>query len=190
MAMRKAHGNGTSALVRVETLPVDELPLGVQGEPVENARGERRPDGTFAPGARTMQAAGGHATKGKSRLAARLGLRVLSADAPFAPYSRSASVFRRAQCAELARTVGGGMCGPAPSSIVASAALMLAWSRYFSDVAATNGDPDLVVKAARLADQSRQALLTAHELAAREAESRQSRTPNSPLAALRAAAKG
>jgi hypothetical protein len=172
VTLRQAHGNGAGALVRVETAPADELPLGVQAQPHASARDERTPDGRFLPGARTVQAAGGAATRGKSRLAAKLGLAKLADDAAFAPYSRSASVFRRAQCAELARTVGGGVCGPGPSSIVASAALMLAWSRYLSDLAAAGGDPDLVTRSARLADQSRQALLTAHELCAREAEAR------------------
>jgi hypothetical protein len=55
---------------------------------------------------------------------------------------------------------------------VASAALALAWSRYFSDVAAKNGDAELAVKAVKLGDSSRQALLTAHELCAREAQAR------------------
>jgi hypothetical protein len=55
---------------------------------------------------------------------------------------------------------------------VASAALALAWSRYFSDVAARTGDAELAVKAVRLGDSSRQALLTAHELCAREAQAR------------------
>jgi hypothetical protein len=79
------------------------------------------------------------------------------------------------------------MCGPGPSSIVASAALMLAWSRYFSDKAATTEDADLVIRSARLADQSRQALLTAHELCAREAEARKQTDARGtdPLAAFR-----
>jgi hypothetical protein len=116
--------------------------------------------------------AGGRATSGKSRLASRLGLRHVPDDAAFAPYKRAASSFRRAQCGSLASAVGGGYCGPAPSSMVASAALQLAWSRYFSDVAAGGGDPELALTASRLADASRQNLLAAHELCAREAKAR------------------
>ncbi len=83
--------------------------------------------------------------------------------------------------------MGGGVCGPAPSSIVASAALALAWSRYLSDVAATEGDADLAVRAIRLGDSSRQALLTAHELCAREAEARRAnRPPGEAQAEMRA----
>ena len=81
-------------------------------------------------------------------------------------------MFRRVQCAELARTVGGGVCGPGPSSIVASAALALAWSRYFSDLAATTGDAELAMRSARLGEVSRQHLLASHELVAREATAR------------------
>ena len=147
MTLRKAHGSGAAALVRVETLPADELPLGVQAPPQASARKERRPNGTFAPGARTIQASGGRATRGKSKLTARLGLANLPEGNAFAPYRRAATKFRRVQCAELARIVGGGVCGPAPSSIVASAALALAWSRYFSDQAAVSGDSELAVRA-------------------------------------------
>jgi hypothetical protein len=172
MAWRSAHGSGSAALVRIETAPANEQPLGVQAITLESAGGERRPDGTFAPGARTAQQAGGLATRGKTRLAAKLGLARLSDDTAFAPYRRAATTFRRVQCAELARTVGGGVCGPGPSSIVASAALALAWSRYLSDVAAQSGDGELAVRAVRLGDASRQSLLTAHELCAREAKGR------------------
>jgi hypothetical protein len=157
----------------------------VQADEQASAGHERRPDGTFAPGARAAQSAGGKATKGKTRLAAKLGLATLPEGTAFAPYRASAATFRRVQCAELAKTVGGGVCGPGPSSIVASAALALAWSRYLSDVAATNGDPELALRAVRLGDASRQALLTAFELCAREAEARRKTTgPADPLEAF------
>lgn len=177
MALRSAHGTGIDALLRAETAPVDELPLGVQAPPQASAGGERRADGTFARGARTVQASGGRATAGKSRLTARLGLAKLPDGASFRPYRAAAASFRRAQCASLASTVGGGYCGPAPSSIVASAALALAWSRWASDEAAREGDVELAAKALRMADTSRQMLLTAHELCAREAAAR----PRSPV---------
>lgn len=171
MTLRKAHGAGSSALVRVETAPVDELPVGVPASAREASPNERGTRGRFAHGNR-IAVDGGKATAGKTRLAAKLGLSKLAEDADFAPYRRAASSFRRAQCAELARVVGGGVCGPAPSSVVASAALALAWSRYFSDKAAATGDADYAIKSAQLADKSRQHLLTAHELAAREATAR------------------
>lgn len=188
MTLRRAHGRGAKALLRAETMPADELPLGVQAPPQESAREERRPDGRWARGARTAQSAGGRATRGKSRLAARLGLSSLPDDSGLRTYMASAATYRRVQCAELARTVGGGVCGPAPASIVASAALALAWSRYLSDRAALTGDPELATRAIGLADRSRTMLLTAHELCAREAEARQAR-PMSPEEWTRLAAE-
>jgi hypothetical protein len=171
MSLRSGHGNGRGT-PHVEVLPPDELPEGVQAPPLASARGERRPDGTFAPGARTAQSAGGLATRGKSKLTARLGLTTLAEGDAFAPYRRAAATFRRVQCAELARAVGGGVCGPGPSSVVASAALALAWSRYLSDQAAATGDPELAMRSARLGETSRQHLLAAHELCAKEALAR------------------
>jgi hypothetical protein len=55
---------------------------------------------------------------------------------------------------------------------VASASLALAWSRYLGDLAAEKGDSELAMKAARLGEVSRQHLLGAHELCAREAKAR------------------
>jgi hypothetical protein len=68
--------------------------------------------------------------------------------------------------------------------VVASAALALAWSRYLSDQAAATGDPELAMRSARLGETSRQHLLAAHELCAREASARP-RAPIDPLAAWR-----
>lgn len=170
MTMRTGHGNG-AGVPRVEVLPVDELPAGVPAEARVESPRDRGEAGRFAPG-NALARAGGHARKGKTRLADRLGLRALAVGADFGPYKASAVSFRRAQCAELARNVGGGVCGPAPSSFVASAALQLAWSRYFSDKAAETGDPDLALHASRLSNDSRQNLLAAHELCALEAKAR------------------
>jgi hypothetical protein len=164
------------------------LPDGVPADARIESPNDRGDGGRFAPG-NSLAVKGGHAKRGKAKLTARLGLARLPDSAPFAAYAKSAATFRRVQCAELARTVGGGVCGPGPSSIIASAALALAWSRHFSDLAATTGDHELAMKAIRLGDQSRQALLTAHELCAREAEARP-RGPIDPLAAWRDPPKG
>jgi hypothetical protein len=83
--------------------------------------------------------------------------------------------------------VGGGYCGPAASTIVASAALALAWSRFFSDKAAKTGDADLAMRSARLGETSRQHLLAAWEVCAKEAQSRPKKAPDL-LGAFRAAA--
>jgi hypothetical protein len=54
-------------------------------------------------------------------------------------------------------------------------------SRYLSDRAAATGDPELAMRSARLGETSRQHLLAAHELCAREAEARP-KAPIDPLA--------
>jgi hypothetical protein len=171
MALRTAHGTGAAALARAETAPANELPEGMPADADQESRAAAVERGRFAPGNR-RSVLGGRAKRGKARLSARLGLSELPEGSAFLPYKRAAATFRRVQCAELARTVGGGVCGPGPSSIVASAALALAWSRYLSDCAAAEGDPELAVRAIRMGEASRQSLLTAHELAAREAAAR------------------
>ena len=174
--LRTAHGARAGNLLCVEVSPPDELPTGVPDpNPVHAGPADQGADGRFRPGNR-LSARGGRAKAGKVGLSSRLGLAELAHDATFAPYRRLAVSFRRAQCQSLAQTVGGGYCGPGPSSIVASAALALAWSRYLSDKAITTGDNDLAMKASSLAERSRTALLTAHELCAREAAARPKRS--------------
>ena len=168
MAYRKAHGNGADALARVETAPADELPDGVPAEPVPDHDPET---GRFVPGNRTAEK-GGRARGEAYKLARVLGFAKLDKDHPFRPYSKLAREWRDDHAAEVSLMIGGGKLSPGVNSIIASAALTLAGSRYLHDQAAHSGDPKLFAQAARLADQSRQALLTAHELAAREAKAR------------------
>lgn len=157
-------------------MPADEAMLGVPAPPQEDAGKERGKNGTFVRGAKVMQSAGGKACSGRSYLTSRLGMAGLPENAPFMPYRISASGFRKRQCAELAKTVGGGMCGPGPSSIVVLASIALAWSRYFSDLAAKTkkikDQMDYVTRSVRYGETSRQHLLAAHELCAREALAR------------------
>jgi hypothetical protein len=175
MALRSGHGNGAGQ-PRIEVLPVDELPAGLPASAGSDSPTDRGQGGRFAPGNK-IASAGGHARAGKTRLADRLGLATLPAGNAFAPYRASAVTFRRAQCATLAATVGGGVCGAAPSSLIATAALQLAWSRFLSDRAALTGDPSLAMTASRLGDASRQSLLAAHELCAREGQARAAAAP-------------
>ena len=174
MALRAGHGTGAGS-PRVEVLPPDELPEGMPADARAPSPSDRGAGGRFARG-NGLARRGGKAKRGKSRLTARLGLATLPDGSAFAPYRRAAATFRRVQCAELARNVGNGVCGPGPSSVIASAALALAWSRYFSDAAAASGDPEfameLAMRSARLGETSRQHLLAAHELCAREAQNR------------------
>lgn len=174
MSLRRSHGAAYPEVARV-----DELPAGVPTPAVTASPDDHDERGKFAKG-NSMARLGGQARKGKTRLAERLGLKSAPDAAAFRPYKAAAVSFRRAQCNELARVVGGGVCGPGPSSLVASAALQLAWSRYLADKATAEGDADLAIKASKLADASRQNLLAAHELCALEAKARASSPIASP----------
>jgi len=165
MALRTGHGQGAGS-PRVEVLPADELPEGVTGPALDERTADRDAAGRWQSGARSAQSAGGSATRESTRLARRLSLGEAFADARFEPYARAARAFRRQHVTSLARSVGGGHCGSAPASIIASAALQLAGSRFAFEVL---GD---MVLGSRLANDSRQNLLAAHELCAREAQAR------------------
>jgi hypothetical protein len=188
MALRTGHGTGAGQ-PRIEVLPPDELPIGVAGRELEESSTERSERGLFLAGSTTAQSKGGRARAGQTRLARRLGLADMTASEEFKPYKKAGADFRRCQVASLARTVGGGICGPAAASMVATAAWQLAASRYLFDLAAalagtlrdevegTNGaisiqSSEFMTLASKLGNDSRQNLLAAHELCAREAESR------------------
>lgn len=169
MTLRTGHGNG-AGVPRIEVLPVDELPAGVPGHARPESPGDRDERGLFARGNK-LSVEGGRSKAGQTRLAHRLRLGDSFADPRFEPYARSAVAFRRAQITTIAASVGGGTCGPAPSSMVASAALQLAGSRFAFEIL---GDMQL---GSRLANDSRQNLLAAHEIAAKEATARQATSP-------------
>lgn len=173
--LRPAHGTARDygALLAVETAPADELPEGVPDEPGR----DRDPlTGRFRPRNR-LAAQGGRGRGAALSLARLLGFLELPDDHRFARYHRLAREWREAQAVSLAATVGGGILSPGVSSIIASAALALAASRYLYDQGAESGDAKLLGQGARLADQSRTSLLTAHELCAREAQARKADAP-------------
>jgi hypothetical protein len=151
--------------VHPEVARARELPAGVPAPARAPSPTDRGELGRFA-GGNTLATEGGRARAGHTRLARRVALGDSFADPRFELYARAARAFRRAHVTALARSVGGGHCGPGPSSIVASAALQLAGSRFAFEVL---GDLAL---GSRLADSSRQNLLAAHELCAREAAAR------------------
>ena len=175
MALRNGHGSGRG-MPRIEVLPVDELPTGTPApQRTTQAVIRRTPDGRTADvaSAKALGALGGAKAKGQSRLARRLGLRELPANAPFAPYYRSAVAFRRFQVSRLAMGVGAGQCGAAPAAIIGTASWQLAASRYVFDlVAAGELGVDALKLASQLGNDARQNMLAGHELAAKEAASR------------------
>jgi hypothetical protein len=127
---------------------------------------------------------GGLAKAESRQMRQLMGLRELPDDHPYQPYMRMAREWRDAHVSELARTVGGGVCGPGPMSIVSTAALQLGASRYLGDRGAEQGDAKTLLEASRLADASRQNLLAAHELCAREATARDRAAPADVHAAV------
>lgn len=179
MTLRTGHGTG-SGVPRVEVLPVDELPAGVPG--AGRTPAARDASGKFLPGPGTSELAreGAKAKAEAVQLAQLLGLWEPPEGHEFAPYTRLAREWRDAHTAQLAAAVGGGRVGPGPASIVSSAALQLAASRFLSDLGAKTGDAKMLLDASRLADASRQNLLAAHELAAKEALARPQKPHDTP----------
>lgn len=98
-------------------------------------------------------------------------------------YLDQAEKFRRHQCRQLAMQ-SGGRCGAAPSSMVASAALQLAMSRFMFDRGCAQDDMAMVKMASGLANDSRQNLLAAYELALRECQARAMYAVSDPHLAL------
>lgn len=173
MALRKGHGKG-AGVPRIEVLPPDELPdpLPAVADPLA-----RRDDGTIADSltARALGARGGLAKASKRQLLQGLGLAELAEADPFKRYWNYGEDFVKAHLIELAR-VCGGFVGPGPGSIVGTAGVQLAASRFYSDQGAKTGNPKMHEIASKLGDSSRQNLMAAYELARREGESRKDTT--------------
>ena len=160
--------------LRPMVAPLDELPAPMAAVAVP---ANRRPNGTFADSetARANGARGGRARAGRARLVSALGLSALADDAAFKPDRDAGDAWVREHLERLAMQVGAPGPGPGPSSIIVSAGVQLAASRFLSDKAAATGDAKLFQLASQLANDSRQNLLAAFELAVREAKARKER---------------
>jgi len=158
---------------RIETRPFDEIPAPVPAVEADVSGLARRQNGTSADSesAKKLGSLGGRAKATKVRFARSMGLLGYLENPDFEPFRKEAEAFRRFHCAELAKKAGG-VCDSGPSSIVASAALALAASRFLYAKAARTGETDLFVSAARLADSSKQALAMAREMAIADAKAR------------------
>ena len=193
MALRTAHGTARAggASVVVEVPPADELrPFQAQGQTQPSAPfgGRRNAFKRGSEQAKRAGAKGGASRANKAALRAqlsKLGLGDLATAPEFTTYITEAEDFRSAQAAELAE-LAGGMCGVGPSSMVATAALQLAGSRYLFVIAGREKDAELAVKifarAASLGDSSRQNILAAYHLAELQARSRGRHKPGSSAA--------
>lgn len=180
MTLRTGHGTGKGS-PRIEVMPADELPAGLAGPQPESTAGLRPPFAKGSAEAREAGRRGGASKAGTTRLSNELGLARVFSDPGFERYRSAAVNFARLHSRRLAETVGGGECGPAPGSIIQSAALQLAASRWAFEV---QGD---VALGSKLANDSRQNLLAAHELCAREATIRGKSRSNPLHAAILAA---
>ena len=130
--------------------PDDPMP-GVVAETQADAGQERRPDGTLVKGARTVPSMGGKATKNTTKLSHRITLDKLPE-----VWAKRARALRRAACAELARDVGGGVCGVVGSSMVKFAAEAMALAEH----ALEQGDYE---QHRKLAESARMHLVYARE---------------------------
>lgn len=150
----------------------DELPDGVPAPARRDA--QRDEAGRFVAGTGTSELArsGALAAHQSRQLAALLGLWAPDESHAYAPYTRLAREWRDNHMRQLAATVGGGEVGPGPASVISSAALQLAASRWLFDRGTELGDAKMLLDASRLADASRANVLSAHELAAKEAAAR------------------
>lgn len=186
MTLRTGHGNGKGS-PRIEVLPPDELPPPVAAPEVAPSTPL-----VFRPGhkiadkatAQAMGSKGGKANARKVRLIDSLGLAIIAEDSTFGPYRNAAEEFVKHHLAELARLAGGSV-GSGPSTMVASAGLQLAASRWAFDRGGAAGDPAMLKLGSQLADASRQNLMAAYEMAQREAQARP-RTPGDAVDAMRA----
>ena len=184
MALRNGHGTGAGS-PRIEVLPADELPAPVTTHPAPASVALRfRQDGKIANRATAseMGRRGGEAKARRVRLIDSLGLSSLVEGTSFGPYRAAAEEFVKHHLGCLA-TQAGGEVGPAPSTMVASAGLQLAASRWAFDRGAEASDPTLIKLGSSLANDSRQNLLAAYELAVREAGARP-KAARDPLASF------
>jgi hypothetical protein len=174
MSLRNSRPSHTRVGPSVEVLPPNEQPDPVP-PPVAppSAALNFREDGKIADSAtaKVLGAKGGRAKAERVRLISSLGLSKLSETSPLKPYWGAAEEFTAHHLPELAR-LAGGTVSSGPASMVVSGGLQLAASRYLFDLGAQTGDPALMKQASALANDSRQNLLAAYELAVREAKGR------------------
>jgi hypothetical protein len=137
---------------------------------------DRDAAGRLVPGARALPSMGGQAKRGSTKLSHTIDSETLEPQ-----YRRRARALRLALVNELARTVGGGVCGILPSLFVRHASIATALSEQLLDA----GDVD---RAVRFAEASRMHLLYAREIAAKDAASSPRNSTSDIVARITAAA--
>jgi hypothetical protein len=171
MAWRNGHGRG-SGVPRIEVLPADEQ---APPDPAKPARPpvRRHANGKLADKASAAELGrlGGLAKAERTRLLSSLGLVSLSVNDAFYAYENAGEAFAEKHMQTLA-DMFDGKCGEGPMSIVKTAGIQLAASRFFYDLGKQTGDAKMLGEASRLGDASRQNILAAYELQSREAAAR------------------
>lgn len=180
--------------MRVEVPPLDEVSSGIPAAPqppppplpaVPETEGARGPDGRLRDPefARALGLKSALARQRKKEMEAGIpallkGLGLSSVPEKMSlEYYKMAIEFAESYVRELAMTVGGGYCGPGPSSLVQTAGLQLAASR----LAFMAGD---MITGSRLGNDSRQNIIGAQDLCGKEALARDKAHQMSPHAAL------
>lgn len=181
MALRTGHGTsaaGGQPLV-IEVPPPDELGPITPGVAPDQRRGRGYGKPFDSSSARRAGAKGGR-RKGElssfRRALERLGLQHIAVGPENEQHIIAADDLRREQAGQLAR-FSGGKLGPAPCSVLASAALQKAGEAILFEEALRmrkrdpEGAANLLMKARMFGDSARQNLLAAHHLAELEAKS-------------------
>lgn len=208
VALVSGHGAGAGQ-PRIEVPGRARVPIGVPWEPEPSAdpTPESPPGGSLGPGAppaligseklfpknrfqkgNKVSQLGGRAKAGTAKLLTEMGI---TRSTTFKPFKAKAKAFARAQQNEMARSVGGGFCGPSPSSMIQSAAIQMAYAAWLQDKAERLMDDEtnlaevreLLGESRTFQNSSRQNLLAAHEMCAREAISRRN-SKTGPVTAL------
>jgi hypothetical protein len=178
MTLRREHNALRPSVLRPDELPAPvAAPLAKPAPPVR-----RRQDGKLADSASAAELGrrGGEAKARRVRLVDSLGLSRIVEQTTFGPYRAAAEEFVTHHRSALAQQAGGEL-GPAPSTMVASAGLQLAASRWAFDRGAETSDPALIKLGSQLANDSRQNLIAAFELAVREAKARAEASDGGPM---------
>lgn len=156
-----------------ENLPFNELPQ-PDPKPGPDRPIDRGPDGRLlsSEAAREMGRRGGRKTQLYSRILRSLGLTELPEGHHFAPYENAGQDFSNANIASLAKMFDG-TCGEGPASIIKTAGMQYAISRFLYDTGKLTGDAKLLGQASNMGNDSRVSVGAAYELQAREAAARQ-----------------
>jgi hypothetical protein len=170
--LRKAHGEGASALLRAETPPLDEVPpLNAHDTELGLANAKRR-GRPFEPGNK--------AAVGKKPSLALLGVPLNSADPRYRAAIRKAERYRQRRVRELAIQHGGEL-GVGASNMVAAAALATAASRLVYELAGERLDTKLLKLGAQLADYAKLQEIAAVGFAQRDGSARPRMNPTEAL---------